>query len=380
MAHSKQRYLFIDLLRFIAVFFMIQGHVFDALLEWEAKSHSLYFIHDFFHGFIAPMFLFASGVAFGISTFKKWEDHIVYGSQVRRRIGKFLGLIAIGYALHLPYFSFHKIIEESTPQEINAWLQVDALHCIAITLLVLQLLVLVLKTEKRFVLVTAAAAVTILFLSPIIWTVQLRQFFPVWLVSYFNVENNSWFPVFPWSAYILSGVVFASLFINAKEHHHAVALMQKVIPVSTGVIILAVIVAMIPLNLYPPHDFWKVNPSVILARIAFVLIIAGSVFFAEHSFTIRSRIPQIMGRQSLFIYVVHLLIIYGSVVNNGLNFYIGPVLSIVQALGIFVLIFLLITVITVSWYELTVRYKLAATVLRAGVAGIFLYQFFTRPW
>src|SRR5512138_3001569 len=98
MPTAKQRYLFIDLLRFTAVIVMLQGHTFDALLSPRVKQASLFYIHDFFHGFVAPMFLFASGVAFGVSTMKKWDVHRHLSRPVMKRIGRFIGLVIIGYA------------------------------------------------------------------------------------------------------------------------------------------------------------------------------------------------------------------------------------------------------------------------------------------
>src|SRR5678815_6046414 len=53
---QKQRYYFIDLVRFVAVLFMIQGHVFDALLSPQVKALPWYYMLDFFHGFVAPAF------------------------------------------------------------------------------------------------------------------------------------------------------------------------------------------------------------------------------------------------------------------------------------------------------------------------------------
>ncbi len=380
MPHNKQRYLFIDLLRFIAVFFMIQGHIFDALLDRQVRVHSLYFIHDFFHGFIAPVFLFASGTAFGVSTFKRWEEHIVVGKRFWKRIAKFVSLLVIGYALHLPYFSLKKILETATQVEINSWLQVDALHCIGITMLLLQILVVLVKDERRVVLISTISAVAIIFLSPILWSAHLTERLPLWIVSYINAENSSWFPVFPWSAYILAGVVFGSIFINAKEHHHAVALMQKNIAISGGVIMMALLILIVPFNLYPPHDFWKTNPVIILIRLAAVIIATGAIFFAEHSVKIPSRIPLIMGRESLFIYVMHLLIVYGSVVNYGLNTFIGPVLSVVNALLVFMIVFIVMAVITFYWYQLKGKHVKIAAGVRIGLSIIFFFEFLTRPW
>ena len=380
MPHSKQRYLFIDLLRFLAVVFMIQGHTFDALLDFDLRSHTLFFAHDFFHGFIAPMFLFASGVAFGISTFKKWEEHNRPTRQVAKRYGKFIGLFIIGYALHLPYFSLRKILAEATPSDIAVWLQVDALHCIAVSMLVLQTAVLLLKDEKKFVLFTSSAAVFIIFLSPVAWSIEFTKIVPLWLASYINAGNNSWFPIFPWSAYILCGVIFASVFMNAKEHRHAMDLMQKSVTVGVVMFILAFILLNIPLNIYPPHDVWKVNPLIIFARLGFVLLVTSGVFFAEHSLKITSQIPQIMGRESLFIYIIHLIILYGSVVNKGLQQVILPTLSVAQSSLAFIVIFIAVSVFAYGWYQLKKQYASMAMTVRIAVAATFIILFLTRPY
>lgn len=380
MPHSKQRYLFIDLLRFIAVVFMVQGHTFDALLDFDVRSTTFFFVHDFFHGFIAPMFLFASGVAFGISTLKKWEEHAALTPRVWKRIGKFLGLLVIGYALHLPFFSLQKIVHEATPAEIASWLQVDALHCIAATLLLLQITVLIVRTEQRFVLVAGIAAGVIIFFSPIVWSLPLTEYMPLWLASYFYAGNNSWFPIFPWSGFILCGVLFSWLFINAKEHHHAVRLMQNVVALGIAMFIGTLIVVNLPFHWYPHHDVWKVNPLIILARLSFVAVVTSSIFFAEHSIRIPTAIPQIMGRESLFIYVLHLIILYGSVLNQGLQQIILPTLSVMQASLIFLVIISGIMLFSYGWYQYKMRYKRAAMATRIAIAAVFIIFFITRPY
>lgn len=380
MPHSKQRYLFIDLLRFLAVVIMIQGHTFDALLDLKLRSSTLFFAHDFFHGFVAPMFLFASGVAFGISTFKKWEEHIKPSQHVARRIGKFIGLLLIGYALHLPYFSLYKIITEASANEIAAWLQVDALHCIAATMLLLQLSVLALKQEKQFVSFICVAAVILIFSAPIIWSLNVVSIFPLWFASYLNNGNGSWFPIFPWSAYILCGVIFSWLFMNAKEHHHAMKLMQNAVVAGVAVFTASLILVNLPFHIYPVHDIWKSSPLIFLARLGFVIVVTSSIFFAEHSYKLKPQIPQIMGRESLFIYVVHLVILYGSVMNKGLQHVFLPSLSVVQSSLVFLLLFFAIVGFTYGWYQFKIHYKRSASVMRFAAAGIFIILFLVRPY
>ncbi|MGE5316119.1 MAG: heparan-alpha-glucosaminide N-acetyltransferase domain-containing protein [Acidobacteriota bacterium] len=380
MPTAKQRYLFIDLLRFTAVIVMLQGHTFDALLSPVVKQASLFYIHDFFHGFVAPMFLFASGVAFGVSTMKKWDVHSHMSRPVMKRVGRFIGLIIIGYALHLPFFSLPKILSSATPEQVASMLQVDALHCIALTLLAAQLSVLVCGTPRRLVAGAAAVALFIAFSGPVIWNLPLTSYMPLAVASYLNAQNHSWFPLVPYSSFVLFGIVYAWMFLQAKEKRKTVLFMQRGVVTGMLLIGLAVLAANLPLTIYAPHDFWKVNPIVIAARLGFLLIAASSLFFAEQIIRVPPKLPAIMGSESLFIYIVHLLIIYGSVLNNGLQQIWGPTLSFWQALGVFFVVFLAMSAFAYAWHILKTRYKGWALFLRIAIVWLLVFYFISRPY
>ena len=380
MPTVKQRYLFIDLLRFTAVIVMLQGHTFDALLSPSVKQASFFYIHDFFHGFVAPMFLFASGVAFGVSTMKKWETHLHFSRAVMKRIGRFIGLIIIGYALHLPFFSLPKILYNSTPQEVAAMLQVDALHCIALTLLTAQLGVMIVRTPKRLAVIAGTLTVAIVLAAPVIWSLPIGNLLPLWIASYINADNHSWFPLVPYSAFVLGGLCYAYLFLRSKERQETTRFMQRGVVVGMAAIAVAVLASNIPGTLYPPNDFWKVNPSVLTARFGFLLIAASSLFFAEQFIRVPPKLPAVMGTESLFIYIVHLVIIYGSVINNGLAFYYGGKLSFWEASGAFLIVFGAMSVFAYGWHTMKTRFKGWALFVRIAIVWLLVFYFITRPY
>jgi hypothetical protein len=146
---QKQRYFFIDLVRFVAVLFMIQGHVFDALLSPQVKALPWYYILDFFHGFVAPAFFFSSGFAYGLRRSVSGTIRLCGETPPAVESTDFYTLIAVGYVLHLPYFSLRKTMHEAMPAELDALFQSDALQCVGVTLLLLQLAVLLCKKEKH---------------------------------------------------------------------------------------------------------------------------------------------------------------------------------------------------------------------------------------
>ena len=359
---------------------MIQGHVFDALVSPQVKSASWYYVHDFFHGFIAPMFLFASGVAFGVATIRTWDQHIVSGERVRRRVWKFLALIAIGYALHLPYFSLRKTISAATFLETKAMVQVDALQCIGVTLLLLQGAVFLLRRKELFAKSVALAGAVVILASPIVWSLHFGDKFPLWLTAYFNGENGSWFPLFPWSAYILGGVLFGYFFLKAGTYRGQVTTILKSAAAAAGLAAVALIALRLPFNFYPYHDYWKSDPSIVLFRLSVVSVVAAGIFLVERYIQPVSRIPSIIGTESLFVYIVHLLIVYGSVMGPGLNVYIGPTLSLVEALEATVLVFAAVMLLAVFWHEFNSNHRAVADRLKLAGAATFLLAFILRRW
>jgi uncharacterized membrane protein len=68
VAAVDRRWLALDLLRFLAVLLMVQGHTFTALIEDAVRALGWYRWHSYVHGYTAPLFMFSAGLAFGVTT------------------------------------------------------------------------------------------------------------------------------------------------------------------------------------------------------------------------------------------------------------------------------------------------------------------------
>lgn len=379
MASVVSRYLFIDLLRFIAAVCMVQGHVFDALLSPIEKARPLYYLHDVAHGFVPPTFFFLAGAAFSVSTVRRWDEYHAWTDSTRGRITRFLGLIAIGYALHLPYFSLSKILSTATPAEWSALLQADATQCIGVTLLLLQVSLLFVPRRSGLLAIAAAGAVITIMATPLMWSLDPSGV-PLWLWAYLNPKSGSWFPLFPSAAFVFGGTVFGYVLVTITDMRRLRSLMRwTVIAAVAATAVTAVLIAL-PAYALPPARFVEGDLRVMLMRLGFAVGITGALFLVEGAIRLPSRLPVIMGRESLFIYVLHLLIVYGSVLVPGLNQRIGPTLSISEALGVAAAVLLAIVPLTWLWHELNARHRpLAANLKLAAVVGV-LFAFVTRLW
>ena len=83
---------------------MVQGHVCDALLTPAALAERLYVFQQMLHGSTAPGFLFASGFVAGLP---RAPLSLRAGAAPRAAA---LFVLAVGYYLHLPYFSLWKTL------------------------------------------------------------------------------------------------------------------------------------------------------------------------------------------------------------------------------------------------------------------------------
>ncbi len=380
MPSKDQRFLFIDLLRFGAVVCMLEGHACDALLKDSIKHTEYYCLHGFFHGFVGPAFLFASGLAFGVATFKNWEQYLSWSPQLRRRLVRFIGLILIGYALHLPFFSLRKTLYDSSPQEISTFLQVDALQCIGFSLLCLQILVVVLRGKEKLARITLWASVFMILASPWVWGITFSGILPLSLVSYINAENKSWFPLFPWASYLLFGTAFAHEFVQSQRQDRTVNFMKRATVLGLALAGIGMMFSLISYNLFPVHDYWRVNPPLNIFRVGVLLIITGILFFLDRGYRIRFSLPIVIGRESLTIYVVHLMIIYGSVINPGLGLNWGGRLCVTELLFAFGSVSVFVFILAYSWNHLKVNFRNWALVLKLAVAATLIFSFVNRPY
>ena len=195
---------------------MILGHSIDAVLAPGPRLTEAFRYYEILRGLTAPLFLLLAGFAFTVATVKHWESHTRLGRLTMRRLLRAGLLLGVGYALHLPFFSFGKLLLNATPEDYAIFLQVDVLHCVALSLAVLQLTVLVTRTPRRHMKAMAALAVLIVGVAPLVWAADLDGVLPRALIPYLNQQYRSLFPLVPYAAYMFLGSRLGHTFLFAR--------------------------------------------------------------------------------------------------------------------------------------------------------------------
>lgn len=340
---------------------MIQGHTLSAILIPEAKATSLYQFLHILRGLTAPAFLIASGCGFAFSMMRK--KNLDWYHTLSRRLRRITPILLMGYFLHLPRFSLYQLLTQITDKEIAQFLQCDILQTIGWTIIVLQVIFIFSPLRKIIVPVSLIGLLLILIFTPQINnSIIMPNFFTQLLTSRFGSN----FPLFPFSAYLLFGFLFGYVFHRVQEY---VELKKIVAPIFISGIIFfgaSFIVKITDFALF----YQRTGPLLIL--ISLFLLIESKKSDVLNFFVV-------IGQESLLIYIFHLIIIYGSVLNRVHNFvyyfgdrsntFIGVVLAI--ALIIFMLC------LGYLWHYFKLKHLSAARVIRNSFIALITTKFIT---
>ncbi len=371
---EKVRYISADLLRGLVIIIMIEVHVFNAFLLPELKQTSWFSVLNFINGLVAPSFLFVSGFAFQVSSGSKLDEIRKLGKAFWKKIGRIFQIIIIGYALHLPYYSFSKIINKSTQQQLQGFFAV-VLQCIGFGLLFLFLSRLLIKSDKAYHYFLIASLVVVTLVSPLLWKIDFNQYVHPVIGNYFNRLNGSLFPIFPWLNFLLAGEIFAKYFVDARERNDE----QKFIKTTAIAGIVTLLFGHLFYSGLFPQNLTSIipNPIFFLERLGYVIVLFSLCWFADKKLNIKPQFILDASRESLLIYWLHLIIIYGMFwKGKSLAFIIGNNLTLTESILITLILIVLMILVAKLWGWTKSNYpKQSILIIRAAVVVLLLMFF-----
>ncbi len=381
MSESKPRYVYIDLLRGWAVLVMVETHVVNAFLLPSIRDESWFKVLNFINGIVAPSFLFVAGFAFAFIAPRKWDGYLAFNKVFWKQVERILQVWLVGYALHIPFFSFNKLMKYITPEEMLPFWHVDVLHCIAFSLALLLACVFIGRTQKRFFWIVVFLFLATVFSAPILWTTNVDTILPLPAAMYVNALHGSLFPLFPWMAFVLGGSVAGQILVWAREKNAESLFFKYVFFGGAALILLSLLVEVIPFHLYPPHDFWHASPEFFFVRFGIVMIILATLWYWEKVAHSGRSMASIVGMESLVTYAGHLLVIYGLFFGgHSLSYLIGQTRSLIEVVGMTIILLAATIVAAYVWNGLKKRSMLQARALQYSLFVIALYVFFTKPY
>ena len=314
-ASQSSRLIFLDLFRGLAVFFMFDAHITDALVNFDRTSR-LHHYHNLLFNIPAPAFLFAAGMSFGMSVSERWPDYRRWSPALRNRLVRILEIVLLGYLLHVPFFSARNTLFVSTNHQLRTFLSVDVLQCIGYGALALLLLVWVLPEPRWFLRACVLLAGVITLASPILWSYPSAIAW--WIDIYLSKRSGSNFPLFPYGGFVFAGAAWGYVFAQARRDNTTAAFMKKSAVIGVGLILASSVAVRMPLPA-PYDNFWNASPQFFLIRVGFFTAMLSGLSWIEARLLPALGFLIPLSRESLLVYVAHLVIIYGSLANGRLN-------------------------------------------------------------
>jgi hypothetical protein len=345
-------------MRAIAVLQMVQGHTVDVLLSQELRTleSPVYAVWFFLRGMTAPIFMFTAGTVFTY-LFKSVKKPFGENYRVKKGFRRAFLLLFLGYMLRYPTWTildFSQVTEEK-------WLiffVVDVLQLIGIGLLMLLFILFITEKLKLNYTITFIVSATIIFiLSPFMDAISWISFLPAPVAGYFYSGSGSLFPLFPFAGYVIAGGVLGSYLAQHPMVFKSArfSLLLAIFGASfTFIAILSeLLLPTLQIQFYNPQS----EPNTIFFRIGFVLLLTSVVSYISLRV---DKIPHLLifvGRNTLLIYIVHLIILYGSTWSPGLILLWGYSFSGWQVFGAAIIMITLMTFMVLVIHKLKIHNK-----------------------
>jgi len=291
---------------------MVLGHTLDALLSPELRANEWVQRYWELRGVTAPLFLLVAGFAVVAALGTSQESA---GRTFGRRARRALLLLFLGYLVHWPGWDTAHALGWGEPLRSLVF-AFDALQSIAVSLLVgAAVLVMARGTWTRAVALAVLAvgiplASTWMWSTATGWPVELRQAVGM---------PGARFPLFPWAGFFFAGALAA----------HLLRLLRPGWP--QGLALLALGAGLLLLTRKLPTDWSPTSAWLVAFRVGQGFLVLGAMNLLPR---VISGLLAPVGRASLWVYVLHLPLVYGWAGTPGLAGRLGPTLGLLPALGV----------------------------------------------
>ena len=319
---------------------MIQCHTFNSLTRMDLRDGGPYVLSQFVGGMAAPLFLLMAGMttAFQMESLERREPN-----RWRRWL---ISLRRAGYILAIAFtFRFTNWAFSMPHASATELTKVDILNCMGVGMAVLAAGA-VFRSDAR-VRFAVIAGFVIAAAAPLMTNLPWGGA-PALLQEYLVPgAGRGRFPFFPCVAYIAFGQAIGAMVKRAAAERFD-RLMQWSMLIGFSMIFIGQYFSNIPYSIYTNANFWTDSPALVVIRVGICLMImAGAYLWTEYCAGKGWSWMQAMGKNSLMVYWVHVMIVYGALIQP-----IKRTLSIPQAalaVGIVTAMMVAMSALWLSW-------------------------------
>lgn len=305
------RLSYIDWMRGLAILIMIEAHVLDAWTRPTDRQTLAFAISAILAGFAAPMFLFLAGVSVALAASsgeRKTGSAARAAARVERRGWEVFGL---AYLFRLQAYILN-------PKAMLAGvLKVDILNIMGPSIVAAAALWRLAGRTRLRLIAFGGAALAVALATPLVrsasWIGALPP--PVqWYLRPTPGRNN--FTFFPWGGFVLAGALVGVVIDRTRGQEAEQRLHAWMIPAALIFTAACYAGSYLP-SIYADSQFWTSSPMFFLLRVGIITATLSILYFYERRPRMlgsawRWSSPMVLfGQASLFVYWVHVELVYG---------------------------------------------------------------------
>jgi uncharacterized membrane protein len=299
---------YLDWLRGVAVLLMIDAHLFDSWTRFPDRETRAYGIAMIIGGAGTTLFLFLAGVAVALSAGSKLRRTGDVGAATRAVVLRGLEIFALAFVFRLQAFFLGWS---------GRWLdllRVDILNIMGPSIAAAALLWRLGSSARNRSVIFAIATAATSFLTPIVQTLP-PGWLPHALYAYIvPVSGLSNFVFFPWTALVFAGACVGVL-VDAGQTAEADARTHRQLAVGGAIVSAGAFGASFLPSGFSASYFWSTSPAYLFLRTGLTTVaVAGARAWVKSwgGGAPWSALTQ-LGRTSLFIYWIHVELVYGLI-------------------------------------------------------------------
>lgn len=303
----KPRITFVDVLRLMALAQMINGHTLDAVMVDSLREGPIFDRYNYMRGLVSVAFLLAAGFSYSLTTVAKLEEHKRDPALGRKRVGRGLLLLFLGYALQFRTGMLHDA--DYAPRLWAYFWRVDVLHCIGFGILAQEAITRLSRTRREVALYATGLATILIALAPI--GDALSEPGPwSFLTNWLGQRGGSLFPILPWSAYTLLGCAIATTVLPEGTRTPASYPWPRILALAVIALGLRYALRAVPFTLAVEDTAWGSRPEYFVAKLATVLFAVAFLALVMQRVTRLPKWVTTIAGETLIIYVFHLPVLY----------------------------------------------------------------------
>jgi len=310
---STHRRAYVDWARGIAVLLMIEAHTADAWTRLSPAVRRTIAFRDVtvLGGFAAPLFLWLAGLAVVLAATRAAERTGSRRAAVEMICRRGLEIFILAFLFRLQGFI---ITPGSHPVTL---FRVDILNIMGPAIAIAGIVWGLARGPAARVLWYACIAAAFAMATPIVRASPAIDAWPLWLQWYMRPFGEfTIFTLFPWAGFVFAGGAVGALIAAARAPRAERRLHAILGLVGAALVLIGFYTAGRP-SIYTASSFWTSSPTWFAIRLGILMIALTVIYGCELLFVaLRGAAAGIdplarMGRSSLFIYWIHVELVYG---------------------------------------------------------------------